>query len=239
MISIIIPTYNEEKYIAESLAQFKSNLSIPYELIVTDDKSLDRTADIARSFGVAVLVPEKKHPTIAANRNAGASHANGEFLAFFDADSRIQDTDSFFKTVLQYFDDHPKVVAVTAYSRVSKKSETFTDRLIYIIFNLVHYAKNNVFHVGEAAAKFQMIRREAFEKLHGYDESLVTREDADMFQRLNSLGRTACLSNVTVFHSGRRAHKIGWPKLLYIWMTETYHVAKTGRALAKEWIDIR
>jgi len=130
-------------------------------------------------------------------------------------------------------------VAITAFSRVSKANETITDRLIYIIFNIVHVLKNNIFHVGEASGKFQMIRRDAFMKLGGYNEVLVAREDADLFQRLNKIGRTICLSDVEVFHSGRRAHRIGWPKLLYIWMTETYHVAKTGKSIATEWVDIR
>ncbi len=238
MLSIIIPTYNEEKYIGQSLSQFKS-LSLPHEVIITDDKSTDRTVEIARSYAVTVLVPNEKHATIAANRNEGASLAKGNFLVFLDADSQIANPDDFFGQILRYFEANKEIVAITTYLKVQKDLETFTDRFIYLIFNWVHVLKNNIFHTGEASGKFQMIRSEAFKKVKGCRADLVCREDADMFQRLNRIGRTACLSNVTVFHSGRRAHRIGWPKLLYIWMSETFVVATTGKSMAKEWKDVR
>ena len=61
MISIIIPTYNEEKIIGKTLSELKAKLTLPHEIIVTDDKSKDRTAEIARAYADQVLVPEKKH----------------------------------------------------------------------------------------------------------------------------------------------------------------------------------
>ncbi|MFA6554065.1 MAG: glycosyltransferase [Candidatus Paceibacterota bacterium] len=240
MLSIIIPTYNEEKYIGESLEQFKQKLTLPHEIIVSDDKSTDKTVEIAKSFqDVTVLVPEKKHQAIGANRNEGARTAKGDFFVFMDGDSRIENPDKFFSTILEYFEANKNVVAVTTYLQVLKECETFTDRFIYIIFNWTHVLKNNIFHTGEASGKFQMIRKEAFLKVNGYREDLVSREDANMFQRLSEIGRTICLSNLRVFHYGRRAHRIGWPKLLYIWMTETLYVAINDRSIAKEWKDVR
>jgi glycosyltransferase involved in cell wall biosynthesis len=239
MLSIIIPTYNEEKYIGESLEQFKSKLTLPHEVIVTDDKSTDKTVEIAKSYDVTVLVPDKKHRTIGANRNEGARIAKGEFLVFMDGDSRLNDPNKSFGLILDYFENNKDVLAVTAYLKVQPELETLTDRVIYIIFNWTHILKNNIFHTGEASGKFQVIRRVAFEEVGGYSETLVAREDADMFQRLCKIGRTACLSSVTVFHPARRAHRIGWPKLLYIWMSETFVVATTGKSIAKEWKDIR
>jgi len=64
--------------------------------------------------------------------------------------------------------------------------------------------------MGEAPGRFQMMRRSAFEKVKGYREDLITREDGDMFARLSKVGRTLYDSKLEVFHSGRRAHAIGW-----------------------------
>ena len=238
MISIIIPTYKEEKYIRDAILQFQ-DLSIPHEIIVTDDHSPDQTVAIAKSLSVKVLETENKHPTIAANRNAGARLASGDFLAFFDADSRVVDAGAFFARALGDFDTRKNLVAVTGAFWVSPPIASLADRCVYAIFNIVHYVKNDLLHVGEAPGKFQMIRREAFEKLHGFREDLVSREDGDMFQRLNKIGRTIADAKLIIYHSGRRSRAIGWPKLLYIWMRDSFSVAVSNKSRSKEWVAFR
>jgi glycosyltransferase involved in cell wall biosynthesis len=239
MISIIIPTYNEEKYIGKTLADLKAKLTLPHEIIVTDDKSLDRTADIARQYADLVLVPQAKHFSIAANRNDGARHTKGDIFVFIDSDSTIADPDAFFKHALERFDNEPDLVAITGKLGVWPEIETFGDRLVYACFNIVHRIKNNWLHMGEASGKFQMMRRSSFEKMGGYREDLICREDGDMFNRLNKIGRTSYDPELIVLHTGRRAHQIGWPRLLSIWMMETFWVAVSGKARSKEWKAIR
>ena len=85
------------------------------------------------------------------------------------------------------------------------------------------------------AGRFQMMRRSAFDKVNGYREDLITREDGDMFSRLSKIGRTMYDPKLEVFHSGRRAHAIGWPKLLSIWIIETFWVAAFGTTRSKNW----
>ncbi|MCX6715707.1 MAG: glycosyltransferase [Candidatus Taylorbacteria bacterium] len=239
MISIIIPTYNEEKFIGKTLSDLKEKLTLPHEIIITDDKSLDSTVEIARRYVNKVLVPEKKHISIAANRNEGASHASGEFFVFMDSDSTIADPNRFFTEALSRFEKDPNLVALTGRIGVWKELETTGDRIVYSIFNLVHHIKNNWLHVGEASGKFQMMRRRAFEKVGGYREDLITREDADMFIRLAKIGRTYYDHSLVILHTGRRAHRIGWPKLLYIWMLETFWVAAFNKSRVSEWKDVR
>ena len=87
MISIIIPTIKEEKVIGRTLRNLKSRLTIPHEIIVTDGKSTDKTVEIAR--GIADKVVEytgTTRQTIAQGRNDGAKSAQGEYIAFMDAD---------------------------------------------------------------------------------------------------------------------------------------------------------
>ena len=252
MLSIIIPAYNEEKYIGETIALIKSELTLPHEIIVSDDQSSDETVTIARKAGADKVVSHSvKHRTIAANRNFGETHAHRDtpqnphghahedILVFIDGDSRIKDADAFFKRALEHFHTNPQLVALTGALRVLPEIETRADACIYTIFNWVHYIKNNVARTGEASGKFQMIRRDAFIKMGGFREDLVTREDADMFQRLSKIGRVSCDLSLVIFHTGRRAHRIGWPRLLWIWMSESARVALFDKTKVKEWTAIR
>ncbi len=236
MISIIIPVYNEEEVLEKTLLHFKS-LTLPHEIIVTDDKSTDLTITIAQKYADVVLSTETKHPTIGVNRNVGARVAHGDILVFMDSTSIIfENLDSFFTRALKHFADNPKLVALTGALWVEPDLETFTDKVVYTIFNWTHIIKNNWLHTGEAPGKFQMIRREAFEKIGGYRADLVSREDAEIFMRLSKIGLTLCDPSLKVYHSGRRAHAIGWPKLLSIWMTETFWLAFFGKTRSKNWV---
>ncbi len=234
MISIVIPTYNEKDAIEGALVQFKP-LTLPHEIIVTDDKSTDNTVEIAKKYTDIVLIPESKHISISANRNDGVRHSHGDMLVFIDADTRINEPEAFFTRALKHFEDDPRLVALTGKLNVLPEFETFGDKLVYAVFNIVHHIKNNVLHMGEAPGRFQMMRRSAFEKVNGFREDLVTREDGDMFARLSKIGRTLYDPKLQVFHSGRRAHAIGWPRLLTIWMVETFWVAAFGTTRSKNW----
>jgi glycosyltransferase involved in cell wall biosynthesis len=234
-LSIIIPTYNEERLIAVKLKAIQGGLTLPHEIIVTDDFSLDSTREQAQPFADIVLCPEKKHPTIAANRNTGAKVAKGNFLVFMDIDSTTTNYNAFFVRALKDFEENPKLVALTGFLKVLPEYETFTDKCVYFFFNRIHILKNNIFHSGEASGKFQMIKREAFHKVNGFREDLVTREDADIFQRLSKIGQTYCDRHLVIYHTGRRAHIIGWPKLLSIWMINTMWVSLFNKAYTKSW----
>ncbi|MES2223623.1 MAG: glycosyltransferase [Patescibacteria group bacterium] len=240
MIDIIIPTYNEEKYIGGILSVLKSELTIPHLVIVSDDKSTDGTVVVAKQYADIVLQPEHKHKTIGANRNDGASKSDASIIVFFDADVTIQSPDNFFGYALKRFENEKDLVALTGQLRVVKDLETFSDRIMYLLFNFVHLVKNNIFHTGEASGKFQMIRRKDFEKVGGYNESLVSREDADIFQRLAKVcGKTRYDGRLVVYHSGRRSRKYGWLKLLYIWIRDVIAFAWFKKPTSEEWEAVR
>ena len=90
-ISIVIPAFNEERLLGESLAQIKSAAGAftsrgwEVELIVCDNNSTDRTAEIARAAGATVVFEPVNQ--IARARNSGAAAATGDWLVFVDADS--------------------------------------------------------------------------------------------------------------------------------------------------------
>ena len=240
MISIVFPTLNEEKVIGRSLQILQSHMTIPHEIIVSDGGSKDNTVEIARQYADLIIIYSGTlRQTIAGGRNDGAAAAKGDFLVFMDADSHIDNPDAFFAEALKQFQQHPKVLALTAKVRVYPEDETLLDRIIFGILSLNIRVLNNVFHRGESVGEFQMIRKDSFDTLGGYRTNLVTREDADMFLRLSQVGRTMLDPQLRVYHSGRRAHRLGWLKLLWVWTINTIWVALFDKAFAKEWRVIR
>jgi teichuronic acid biosynthesis glycosyltransferase TuaG len=84
-ISVVIPSYNAAKYLAETLESVRAQTFRNYEVIVVDDGSTDRTFDIAARFeGVRRL--RQANRGAAAARNAGIGAARGAYVAFLDAD---------------------------------------------------------------------------------------------------------------------------------------------------------
>jgi glycosyltransferase involved in cell wall biosynthesis len=89
-LSFVVPAWNEERWLGGALAAIDAAataLGRPFEVIVADDASTDRTAAIARAAG-AVVVPVS-HRQIAATRNSGARAARGDYLIFVDADTTV------------------------------------------------------------------------------------------------------------------------------------------------------
>jgi glycosyltransferase involved in cell wall biosynthesis len=241
MISIIIPTFNEEKAIEATLRPLKANLHLLSELIVSDGGSADRTAEIARKYADKVIVYSgKERQNIAKGRNDGAKAAAGDYFVFLDADCTIMEPDKFFGRAIAHFEKDKKLVGLMATLRVLPEFETFADRFFLGLMNSLVRFKNNVLRQGEAVGgEFQMMRREAFFAINGYREDLITREDRDMFFRLAKIGRTYCDKALVVYHTGRRAHVVGWWHLLGLWVVNIvfYHIH--GKVFSKEWKPIR
>ena len=240
MVSIIIPTLNEESILEPRLRHLKSCLTILKEIIVFDGHSSDRTVGIAKQYADNVLVYRGEgRQTIAYARNAGAAAAHGDFFVFLDADCAIMNPDAFFHSALSHFEKDASLVALTCWIRVLPELAIGGDRIISHCMNEFWRVMNNVFHIGQAPGEFQMIRRTAFQKVNGFREELVTGEDVDMFHRLSKIGRTFFDPKLVVYHTGRRAHRIGWLKLLSTWSMNTLWFLITGKPRSKEWEPIR
>jgi glycosyltransferase involved in cell wall biosynthesis len=241
MISIIIPTLNEEKIIEFTLRTLTETLPSPYELIISDGGSTDRTVELARKYTSKVVIHRgTARQTISQGRNSGAKVATaGEFFIFLDADCVISDPVSFFKRAVSNFRRDPKLVALTALLRVFPHDETFGDRIVFGAANLGLWVSNNLLNRGHSFGEFQMIKQEAFNRVGGFREDLVTIEDADMFFRLSRIGKTRIDSQLWVLHTGRRAHQVGWLRLIFMWVVNSISVMIHDRPVTKEWTEIR
>lgn len=88
-LSVIIPAFNEERYISRAIDSVFQQTQKNIELIVVDDGSIDNTAEIVKSYGAKVKYYYQQNKGVAAARNFGIENSNGSFIAFLDADDYV------------------------------------------------------------------------------------------------------------------------------------------------------
>src|SRR6478672_7611197 len=109
-VSIVIPAYNEERYLPACLDAIAAQTIKPYEVIVVDNNSSDNTASIARAYPFVKVVAEKRQG-IAFARSKGFNVVTGDIIGRIDADTHL--SVSWVEQVQSYFTEHPTVAAVT------------------------------------------------------------------------------------------------------------------------------
>lgn len=239
-ISIIIPTLNEEKIIEKTIQNLRNLKDISYEIIISDGKSTDKTIEIAKKYADKVVVYDgKTRQTIGMGRNLGAQQATGDFLVFLDSDLYIPNINQFFNKTIENFKKDKKLVALTVCLKVFPEVATLSDKVIFKIVNYIFFFFNNVFHTGGASGEFQMIRADIFNKLGGYNETLAAAEDNELFVRLAKVGRTHIEMSLFILHTSRRAHKIGWPKLLSSWLRNHFSMVMYKKSWNQVWEEVR
>lgn len=186
LVSVIIPAYNEEKTIEKTI---QSVLELDYpknklEIIVVDDGSKDKTAEIAKNVSKRVRVFSKPNGGKASALNYGIARAKGEFIAGLDADSFV--TPSALKKMLGYFNDKEVMCVTPALNVYNPK--TFLQKLqhaeyLFGIFLRKIFSLSDAVHV--TPGPFSIFRKEFFEKYGGYEEGNLT-EDFEIALRLQS-----------------------------------------------------
>jgi glycosyltransferase involved in cell wall biosynthesis len=241
VISFIIPTFFEESVLEKILKNLKQITAFDYEIIVSDGGSRDKTVEIAKRYADKVVENlSGQRQTIAIGRNAGAKVAAGDYLVFLDADVYIPQPNKFFERALESFKKDPKLLGLSGWVRVFPELETWADYFGYVVVSdWMFYLQNNILGRGATCGEFQMIKTEIFRKLNGYKEHLAVAEDMDLFHRISKLGKTKTDPKLLVYHTGRRPHKIGWPRLLWEWTTNSFHATVFDKSHSKEWKVIR
>ena len=233
MLSIIIPTKNEEKVLAQTISALRSLDTQLYEVIVSDGGSTDKTLEIAREYADIVVEAEAgSKQNISIGRNAGAAAAHGRYLVFLDADVQIPHIDAFFGQLVDRFEDDPHLVSMTAFMKVFPDHATLSDKFFFTIVNWLYFVSNNIFHSGAASGEFQMVRADAFHEVGGFNENFPVGEDNDMFIRLAKVGKTRIAAGIHILHTSRRAHSIGWPNLLALWVANAFFNKFLGRSFS-------
>lgn len=193
MLSFVIPAHNEASLIGETLTVLRRSaetLGVPFEIIVVDDASTDRTAQIAREQSATVIAVDKR--LIAAVRNAGAKVARGETLIFVDADTHVPAAT--LAAAMRALDGG--AVGGGATLEFDAGSPRWGRALATSMSAIMVVA-------GWAAGCFVFVRRDAFEAVGGFDEQYYATEEIVLSLALKKRGRMAIVTPA-VMTSGRK-----------------------------------
>jgi glycosyltransferase involved in cell wall biosynthesis len=181
-ISIVIPAFNEERLLGESLARIKSAAAAftqrgwEFELIVCDNNSTDRTAEIARAAGATVVFEPINQ--IARARNTGAAAATGAWLIFVDADSHPS---------AELFSDVAEQIVL---GKCLAGGATLKLDEHYFVASLITWIWNHASRLLKLfAGAFIFCESAAFRKIGGFSHEFFAAEELELSKRLKKLAR--------------------------------------------------
>lgn len=218
-VSIIIPAYNEEKYLLKALRSVELqtfDLS-QLEVIVVDNASTDRTAEVFHSFFKSSPIPNLllKEPILSPGRarNTGAKRAQGEVFIFLDADSSL--SPQTVQRVLEWYERG-------LFMGIIRIKADSSDRVAKFFFDLIHFGKN-IFHM---ACHLGYCERNLFFEVGGFCPEMIHAEDLEFFSNakktLRRKGKGWCvIEDAPIYTSTRRMTryplKIGYLITLLEW----------------------
>lgn len=201
MLSIIIPTLNEEKNIKNLLSAIKKGGFDDYEVVIADAGSKDKTVEIAREFNCIIT----KGGLPARGRNNGAKVAKGDILFFLDADLKFSPK-NFLKLAVDYFIKNDLTVA--SFPILPQKNNVYLNPFtLNLFYNYPQIALKNLFPMGAMGI---MVKKDVFEKVKGFDESISLAEDVHFVQQAEKLGKFDIIRSVNVYMPSRRFEKDGY-----------------------------
>ena len=200
MISFIVPAYNEETVLGPTLSAIHAaarEQSDPYEVIVVNDGSTDRTGQVARAYGARVV--NVRHRQIARTRNAGARASSGDVLIFVDADTLV--TTATVRASLE----------ALRRGAVGGGATLRLDGPLPWHGWLILWSIRIGMRIGRLAAGcYLFCTRVAFDAVGGFDEKLFATEELALSRALARHGRIVILRE-SVVSSGRKLRTYsGW-----------------------------
>ncbi len=226
LISIVIPAYNAAAFLAECLESIFAQDHRPLEVIVIDDGSTDRSLAIAKAWLPAVRAVHQANAGPAAARNRGIEMADGEYLAFNDADDRW--TPGRLARQLAILESRPDLDLVMGLVEMEYPVQAPQ--------NAARFRST-----GDQIALFSfgagLFRRQLFERIGPLSEDLRNTEDADWFMRAREGGATWLLEDEPALIY--RRHGANMTERLPLAKSEVFRVLAraTARHRARAGID--
>jgi len=198
MISIIIPTLNEENHLPLLLQSIKNqDFKGEYEVIVADAGSSDKTIEIARSFGCKIT----KGGLPAKGRNEGAKIAKGDLFLFVDADVIL--SKDFLRKAIEEFSSRNLDCAGFAAEPLNKAP---IYKFIFWAYNSFAMLSERFFPLGWMAI---LTRREIHFKIKGFDEEIKIGEDHWYVKNAQKIGNFGFIKSAKIMGSTRRFERDG------------------------------
>lgn len=237
--SIVVPAFNEERLLGESLRHIRAAMAVfaargwETELIVCDNNSTDRTAEIARAAGATVVFEPVNQ--IARARNAGAAAATGDWLVFVDADSHP--SPELFADVAAAID---RGRALAGGATLRMETPLRRARLANGLWNRLSRALRLL------AGSFIFVESAAFRAVGGFSQELFAGEELDLTRRLKAEARRrgkrlVILHRRPLLTSARKARLYTCGELLRFFLRAAFRHRSTlrSRAACAPWYDGR
>ncbi len=242
MISFIIPAKNEEKYISGCLLSIQNQAAlIDHEIIVVDNGSCDRTADIvAGSFPGVKLVREQTPGTNPA-RQRGFLESHGDVVIFLDADVRLPDR--WLEKIFRKFKSDPDIVALSApYIFYDFPWYWRAANWLFMWLVIAPYSAIVMDWLGlgtQMVGGDMAIKRSALESVGGLDTTYSFFGDDTMTaKRLTRVGRVVFSPRYAVLSSARRYTEKGVVAMTIIYLVNYFWCMFTGHPYSKKYAEV-
>ena len=199
MLSIVIPTFNEEKSLPILLQSIRTQSFQDYEIIVADNKSSDATRAIATQYGAKIVdggLPGK-------GRNCGAAAATGDLILFLDADVFLPHA-CFLENIISELQDKGYSIATCQIRPLSSRMVDLTMHQTYNLFMLFTAG-----FLPFAPGFCIIIERPIHNLIKGFDEAIQLGEDSDYVQRAGKIAKFGILNSQKIHVSVRRLDRDG------------------------------
>lgn len=239
-VSVIIPSYNEEKLIGGTISQFTEDVKTKYnvEVIISDGGSEDKTLEIVDGKVDKVVKYNKNvKQNISEGRNRGFEASTGDVLIFFNADTFVKDIDCFFRKALEVM-NYDSITAIACPVKVFPDEEKIQDKIFHFTYNNYVRLLNFAF-MGMGRGECHIIKRDAFIKASGYNENLGAGEDFELYTKLRKTGKIKFCKDLLVYESPRRYRRYGYTKVFYDWAKNSIWITLFKKSLSKEWEAVR
>ena len=232
-LSIVIPAYNEEDHIGQCLTAIANQTVKPFQVIVVDNNSADRTAQIAKSFDFVTLVSEKRKG-IPYARSAGFDAAKGDIIGRLDADV-VPNPDWIERIISDFKNDKVGAVAGLFMAPLLRDGRFGYVRhwsLMYILWS------NSYFGVPILCGGNMAFRRKLWQDIRrdAHMDTDFVHDDQDVSLLIAAQGAKVVLDSKLIAFMDDASHS-DWPKfMIYMrkrWRTKDYHISRGTIAQAR------
>jgi glycosyltransferase involved in cell wall biosynthesis len=230
LVSVIVTTLNEEKYIKRCLKSIKNQSYKPIEIVVSDACSIDKTVEAAKKYADKVVVKKSNIPQ---GKNIGAKYTRGEILVFVDADSALQK--SWIEKTVKNLEEGYVFISGTMKPIEKNPKAKFT---AFIWGNLLPTIIIMLGCPGFAGAATFAVKKKDFKEINGFNEGMYILEDVDFVRRISKLGKIKFDKKLFTFTSMRRFEKEGYIKWFLTWFAYGLYYFIFGRSI-KTYKDVR